>query len=141
MFKPKTLKEAISLARIRDDQLNQHGMKPTPTFNRKLAPSMKQLSCDWMQKRHIHGICFNCDEKFTPGHRCKGPQLLLLEGNVTARTPVPDPTQPGGRTESGMQSSFQIQFIFFLLVKHISNAHFVKDIYLYENIFVCTNST
>ena len=35
-----------------------------------------------------------------------------------------------------MRSSFQIQFIFLLSVKHISNAHFVKDIYLYENIFV-----
>ncbi|TXG48185.1 hypothetical protein EZV62_027479 [Acer yangbiense] len=34
-----------------------------------------------MQKRRAQGLCFNCDEKFTPGHKCKGPQLLLLEGS------------------------------------------------------------
>lgn len=33
-----------------------------------------------MQKRRTHGLCFNCEEKFTLGHMCKGPQLLLLEG-------------------------------------------------------------
>ena len=81
MFKPKTLKEAISLAKMRDDQLNRLGMRPTPIFNVKPSPSMKKLSWDEMQKRRIQGLCFNCDEKFTPGHRCKGPQLLLSEGS------------------------------------------------------------
>lgn len=34
-----------------------------------------------MQLRRHQGLCFNCDEKFTPGHRCKGrPTLLYLEG-------------------------------------------------------------
>jgi hypothetical protein len=41
---------------------------------------VKRLSWDEMQKRRTHGLCFNCEEKFTPGHRCNGPQLLLLEG-------------------------------------------------------------
>ena len=42
---------------------------------------MKRLTWDEMQKRRTQGLCFNCDEKFTPGHRCRGPQLLLLEGS------------------------------------------------------------
>jgi hypothetical protein len=34
-----------------------------------------------MQSRRHQGLCFNCDEKFTPDHRCKGrPTLLYLEG-------------------------------------------------------------
>ncbi|KAF2318475.1 hypothetical protein GH714_008049 [Hevea brasiliensis] len=33
-----------------------------------------------MQKRRADGLCFNCDEKFVPGHRCSKPQLLLLDG-------------------------------------------------------------
>lgn len=33
-----------------------------------------------MQKRRAQGLCFNCNEKFTAGHQCKGLQLLLLEG-------------------------------------------------------------
>jgi hypothetical protein len=28
--------------------------------------------------RRDHGLCFNCDERFIPGHRCK--KLFLLEG-------------------------------------------------------------
>ena len=41
---------------------------------------MKKLLWDEMQKRRAQGLCFNCDKKFTAGHRYRGPQLLLLEG-------------------------------------------------------------
>ena len=34
-----------------------------------------------MQSRRAQGLCFNCDERFVLGHKCKGPQLLLLEGS------------------------------------------------------------
>ena len=42
---------------------------------------MKQLTWAEMQRRHAQGLCFNCDEKFAPRHKCKGLQLLLLEGH------------------------------------------------------------
>jgi len=99
MFKPKSLKEASSLARMRDEQLNhqRRSMRPIhrtsagyqshrtpadfqPPTRFKTASPMKRLSWDEMQKRRAQGLCFNCEEKFTPGHRCNGPQLLLLEG-------------------------------------------------------------
>lgn len=91
MFKPKSLKEAISLARMRYEHLICQ-RKATRPFNRSIADSpsptkfktaspMKRLTWDEMQKRRAQGLCFNCDEKFTPGHRCKEPQLLLLEGS------------------------------------------------------------
>ena len=32
-----------------------------------------------MQRRRATGLCFNCDDKFAAGHKCRGPQLLLLE--------------------------------------------------------------
>lgn len=32
-----------------------------------------------MHARKEKGPCFVCDEKFSPGHRCKELQLLLLE--------------------------------------------------------------
>ena len=92
MFKPKTLKEAISLARMRDDQVSRQQKSirsldrpttdsPSPT-EFKAAPSMKRLTWVEMQKRRAQGLCFNCDEKFTAGHKCRGPQLLLLEGHT-----------------------------------------------------------
>ena len=99
MFKPKSLKEASSLARMRGEQLN-HQKRSTRSIHQapadyhshrtpanyhpptrfKTTSPMNRLSWDEMQKRRAQGLCFNCEEKFTPGHRCKGPQLLLLEG-------------------------------------------------------------
>ena len=90
MFKPKSLKEAINLASMQDEQLNRHETATCP-FNRttigssptkiKTLSPMKRLTWAEMQRRHAQGLCFNCDEKFAPRHKCKGPQLLLLEGN------------------------------------------------------------
>ena len=93
MFKPKSLKEAISLARMRDDQLTRQRRFtrplqpnwPQPDFSTQMkskpTPTMKRLTWEEMQKRRAQGLCFNCDDKFTAGHKCRGPQLLLLEGN------------------------------------------------------------
>ncbi|RVW93094.1 Retrovirus-related Pol polyprotein from transposon 17.6 [Vitis vinifera] len=93
MFKPKSLKEAISLARMRDDQLTRQRRFtrplqpnwPQPDFSTQMkskpTPTMKRLTWEEMQKRRAQGLCFNCDDKFTVGHKCRGPQLLLLEGN------------------------------------------------------------
>lgn len=95
MFKPKSLKEAISLARMRDDQLaRQRKITKSPQYNRapfelasptkaKTTLAPKHLTWDEMQRRRVQGLCFNCDEKFTPGHKCRGPQFLLLEGGYT----------------------------------------------------------
>ncbi|RVW38210.1 hypothetical protein CK203_090939 [Vitis vinifera] len=73
MFKPKSLKEAISLARMRDEQLNRYetAARPfsrttigsSPTKTKTLSP-MKRLTWAEMQRRRAQGLCFNCDEKF-----------------------------------------------------------------------------
>ncbi|KAL5779345.1 hypothetical protein ACOSQ2_010082 [Xanthoceras sorbifolium] len=91
MFKPKSLNEAISLARMKDEQLTRHRKfirpfnqsntkVPSPT-KPKIALPMKRLSWDEMQRKRARGLCFNCDERFTPGHKCQGPKLLLLKRN------------------------------------------------------------
>ncbi|RVW68732.1 Transposon Tf2-2 polyprotein [Vitis vinifera] len=33
------------------------------------------------EKLGNRGLCFNCNERFTPGHKCQGPRLLLIEGH------------------------------------------------------------
>ena len=84
MFKPKTLKEAISLARMKDDHLIRKkktvSMSSTTSSIIKSSPTMKRLNCEEMHKRRTQVLCFNCDEKFTPGHKCKSPQVLVLDG-------------------------------------------------------------
>ncbi|KAH7550330.1 hypothetical protein JRO89_XS13G0172800 [Xanthoceras sorbifolium] len=41
-------------------------------------PLYRRLLAAEQAERRTKGLCFNCDEQFKPGHRCKTPQLLLL---------------------------------------------------------------
>ena len=34
-----------------------------------------------MNERREKGLCYNCDEKFIPGHKCKSLTLFLVDGN------------------------------------------------------------
>ncbi|CAL9217878.1 unnamed protein product [Arabidopsis halleri] len=101
MFRPKTLKEVLNLARLKDEQMQRQKKKfsnhslykaastaltnrfssfkesePKPTETR--AP--RRLSWDELKKKISLGLCFSCDEKFIPGHKCKQPQLFIMEG-------------------------------------------------------------
>lgn len=42
---------------------------------------VKRLTFGEMQARKEKGLCFNCDELFTQGHRCKFKQLYLITGD------------------------------------------------------------
>lgn len=33
-----------------------------------------------MAKRREKGLCYNCDDVYTPGHKCVRPQLYLMVG-------------------------------------------------------------
>ncbi|KAA8544713.1 hypothetical protein F0562_019440 [Nyssa sinensis] len=91
LFKPQTLKEAIGLARMRGDQLQKQrkfsrSVHPPVALtsdrnNPTSATPIRRLSWDEMQRRRAQGLCFNCNEHFTAGHRCQEPSLLLLEGH------------------------------------------------------------
>ncbi|XP_026383409.1 uncharacterized protein LOC113278901 [Papaver somniferum] len=41
-------------------------------------PPIRRLSYEQMSKRRSQGLCFNCDDKYQPGHRCKSQQLFLM---------------------------------------------------------------
>ena len=76
MFRPRSLKDAISLARMKDDQIQR--LQKSPLSNcpsgaireQNLNTPYKRLSWEEMQKRRAQGLCFNCDERFTSSHRC-----------------------------------------------------------------------
>ena len=88
MFKPQSLKDAISLARMKDDQIHRMRKSHPRTLStnasgvtqeRSSNATIKRLTWDEIQRRRAQGLCFNCNEQFTPGHRCHQPQVLLLE--------------------------------------------------------------
>lgn len=51
---------------------------PTPSSHSRPALPIKLLSPAEMDARRAKGLCFNCDERFFRGHRCKPKQFMLL---------------------------------------------------------------
>lgn len=89
VYRPKTYSEAVELARLRDDYLtNTHRSSrfeskkgsymtgegkigiSTGAVTKASPPGVKRLSWEELQRRREKGLCFNCDERFAPGHKC-----------------------------------------------------------------------
>jgi hypothetical protein len=117
MFKPKTLRDAIELARVRDENLSKTRKNPrgegprlpytsfmqrstghaaatmgqtattssVSTSRTYSSGAANKLSWEEMRKRKRKekGLCFWCNEKFTPEHRCQKPQTFLIEAYTT----------------------------------------------------------
>jgi hypothetical protein len=82
--KPTTLTAAVGLARLYEarvfSQEKATFLEPKPNFSQTqgATPPIRTLTESEMKDRRERGLCFNCDEKFRPGHRCK--KLFLIEG-------------------------------------------------------------
>lgn len=87
---PTTLSAAIGLARLYEARLQSQrrtftpDVKKTPmssslNVQRPTNPTIRRLIPAELKDRRDKGLCYNCDEKFGPGHRCK--KLFLIEGS------------------------------------------------------------
>lgn len=110
MFQPKSVKEVITFAKMRDDRLNRQrrvirtsivrtSVMTNQTNQPAAATPIKRMSWEEMQKRRAQGLCFNCNEKFTPGHKCQISQLLLLESFKLDEEKFVDEHQNDGKVE------------------------------------------
>ena len=92
MFCPHTMMEALGLAKLAEDNIwDQQRSKSTLVPFKPMVPQrtqnlpaprttpLKHFSEAEMQERREKGLCYNCDEKFTRGHRCVEQKLYLLE--------------------------------------------------------------
>ncbi|KAE8668032.1 hypothetical protein F3Y22_tig00112349pilonHSYRG00099 [Hibiscus syriacus] len=48
----------------------------------------RRISAAEAQSRREKGLCYYCDAKFIPGHKCKDPQLFLLDDELEDEQPV-----------------------------------------------------
>ncbi|CAN0876044.1 Transposon Ty3-I Gag-Pol polyprotein [Linum grandiflorum] len=82
-MRPVNLTTAIAYARLYEEKEKlvlaplevRPAIRPAPDPNRTY--NVKRLTAAEMRERREKGLCFNCDEIFAPGHRCK--KLFLLE--------------------------------------------------------------
>ncbi|KAG2689172.1 hypothetical protein I3760_09G128300 [Carya illinoinensis] len=59
--------------------LNQiHPKSSNPTYPNAIVPVHK-ISQTQMKDRREKGLCYHCDSKWNPGHRCNSPKLYLIE--------------------------------------------------------------
>jgi hypothetical protein len=102
---PHTLADAIGVARLLEERNLLHkkaslptrsshnmltSMVPTnsaagvlrPPPSQRATPSPKsfrRITNQEAKERREKGLCYYCDEKFIPGHRCELPQLFMIE--------------------------------------------------------------
>ena len=97
MLNPKSLNEAFGLAKIQEeynwscrkfsktqgDQGRPYILGAPPKapslLESKPRLPIKRISPVQMEERKKKGLCYNCDEKWAPGHKCKSAMLFLLD--------------------------------------------------------------
>ncbi|CAM8975241.1 unnamed protein product [Rhodiola kirilowii] len=120
MFHPTTLQQAMGLARLAEQKLNSFrprmiaprpvqrhlALLPAPPVVRPapMGPTglpVKCLTPTEMAARRQQGLCFNCDDKWTAGHKCKPRfQSLVLEDVTTEDVPEVFIQEENTNTES-----------------------------------------
>jgi hypothetical protein len=92
--KPSTLTAVVGLAKLYEARVlakkkATFTLDSKPKFSQTLGscstqgfrnsnPPTRRLNEAEMKDRRERGLCFNCDEKFRPGHKCK--KLFVIEG-------------------------------------------------------------
>ncbi|KAL0399243.1 UNVERIFIED_CONTAM: Retrovirus-related Pol polyprotein from transposon.6 [Sesamum radiatum] len=108
VLQPSSISQAVGLAKLLEAKFldARPSRVPAPPPSPRLPPLLpapppkaplpiRRLSPTEMQHRRAQGLCFNCDEKFGPGHRCKANQFLLL---LAEDEEPPDP--PAGSSDN-----------------------------------------
>ena len=67
-------------------------LKNTPVA--ETSPPFKRITNQEAYNRQENGLCFYCDEKYKPGHRCNKPQLFMIEYYPLLKPYVEPYTEP-----------------------------------------------
>lgn len=94
MLQPLSFPQATALARLQEDKINDrrkgsqqtlfsvppqhHAQSFSPTNFPKPKTQFAQRIAKDMAFRRQKGLCYNCDEKWSSSHRCKGRVLLFV---------------------------------------------------------------
>ncbi|XP_039118795.1 uncharacterized protein LOC120254848 [Dioscorea cayenensis subsp. rotundata] len=91
ILKPASIHDAVGMSKLVEDKFQASrsaasralfhrppALAPNPSAQRPNSLPIKRLTPTEMAARREKGLCFNCDAKFTPGHRCNPAQFLCL---------------------------------------------------------------
>jgi len=90
-LQPISLLQATALAKLQEEKLRDRATpvprsfphpEPSSTSNPNISAKPKspfvQRTPAEMAFRREKGLCYNCDEKWNAGHRCKGKVILFI---------------------------------------------------------------
>jgi hypothetical protein len=128
-MQPYNVTQAIGLAKLVEAKIKDSRTKSyKPTYNHTTTQSststqfkfarppppnpiplpIKRLTPAQMQERRAQGLCYNCDEKFVPGHKCYSRCfLLLMVVEVNQKETYPELSQPEEQDAINFQLSSQ----------------------------------
>lgn len=105
-LQPISLLQATALAKLQEEKLRDRAAlsqrsfsQPRPFVNQlpntsaKAKPSFVQRTQTEMAFRREKGLCYNCDEKWSTNHRCKGRVLLFIADEQSPITETAEPEQ------------------------------------------------
>lgn len=110
-LQPISLPQATALAKLQEDKLrdrrsaSSRPFNPPPPSNNPSNPSPKprqpfvQRTPEEMAFRRDKGLCYNCDDKWHSGHRCKGKIQLFIVENSASDLTEPDTVDTSDITE------------------------------------------
>ena len=102
-LQPISLPQAMALAKLQEDKIRDRRQAPPRNHNtpsasyapptRKPHSTYVQRTPDEMALRREKGLCYNCEEKWSSTHRCKGRVLLFIADNPspTSDEPISEP--------------------------------------------------
>lgn len=105
ILKPYSLHDAIGMAKLieaklADSRYSSHrSTRSVPPATTGTTPEhssipIKRLTAEAMQERRSRGLCFNCDDPWVTGHRCKSRQFMILLVDDDYTTPVETEENP-----------------------------------------------
>jgi hypothetical protein len=68
--------------------------KPVNPTTPSAPLKIKKLTMDEIDERQLKGLCYNCDDKYFPGHKCKEQNLLMAISEDIQEEDVDTPPVP-----------------------------------------------
>ncbi|KAG6528131.1 hypothetical protein ZIOFF_010280 [Zingiber officinale] len=81
MNQPRTMKAALSFARLQEEKINEEGRRNNKVIreNPSYYSTPRRLTKEEIKERMAKGLCWHCDEKWHRGHQCKQKRILMIE--------------------------------------------------------------
>jgi hypothetical protein len=74
LWEPKSLENAFKVARRTYPNIYRENNAPSPK-----TPQPTRLTPQQLEERKAKGLCFNCDSKYSKGHKCGDKKLFYID--------------------------------------------------------------